>query len=141
MGLALLDTTAVAAFLAPDDPLHADADMRLRQIARDSFFAASALTWAELIAGPSLARETETGVRGFFDDFGVIVLPVDEAVAERAAELRARRRGRPALELADALVLATADVDPDIDVAVGSHERWARVHGLNVELVRLRRVR
>jgi hypothetical protein len=56
-------------------------------------------------------------------------IPLDEPTAERAAELRA---GHEALEMPNALILATADLHADI-VLTGD-EQWSRTTGLACEV-------
>ncbi len=60
------------------------------------------------------------------------VHPVDRAVAERAAELRA---ARASLRLPDALILATADLR-NADVVITGDRHWTNVDGgARVELL------
>ncbi|MGB9279642.1 MAG: PIN domain-containing protein [Pseudonocardiaceae bacterium] len=84
----------------------------------------STVTVTELLTGPLRAanREAEAGVRLFI---GLLctVAPVDIAVAERAATLRAAHR----LRTPDALICATALCSGA--VVVGNDSRWKQVGG------------
>lgn len=62
----------------------------------------SVITWMEVLVGTS--RETELVTRAFLSGFSL--MPLDNAVAERAVELRQERK----LKLPDAIVWATAQV-------------------------------
>lgn len=125
MGVALLDSSVVAAFLHADDALHAAADPALRTAAREHALAVSAVTRAEVLTGAKLGHHDETIVRGFLAEAVTTSFPVDDSVADRAAELRAAVR---ALRMPDALILATADLHAD--VVLTGDGRWATVPGL-----------
>jgi len=66
------------------------------------YFAAASLI--ETIVRP-LQQGTEATVDEFLDSAGITVVPIDRAIARRAAALRAER---PSLRLPDAMSLATA---------------------------------
>lgn len=85
----------------------------------------STVTVAELLAGPLRCgdRKAEASVRLFLDLLCRVV-PVDRAVAERAAALRADH----GLRTPDALICATALLMGPA-VVVGSDERWKRTGG------------
>jgi predicted nucleic acid-binding protein len=147
VGVVLLDSSAVVGFLQPDDALHEAAGAAVGDAVRGgSFLAISAVTWTEVLTGAKLGHREEGIVRGFVTDFAVEILPVDAAVAERAAQLRARHtepggadgRRRSTLKAPDALILATADAHPDVKTVVGGDTRWARVcRSLGVMFARL----
>jgi predicted nucleic acid-binding protein len=131
--VALLDSAAVAAFLDRDDPFHAAADERVRELAGRARLIVSVITHAELITGAGVGHHDQAAVRSFFTDLVDHVHDVDREVAERAAELRT---ARPSLKMPDALILATADLH-DADVVITADHRWAGVlGGRRVELLR-----
>jgi predicted nucleic acid-binding protein len=125
VGVALLDSSAVVAFLDADDTLHPAADRAVRDVAREHALAVSAVTFAEVLTGAKLGHHDETVVRRFLTEVVGARLPVDDEVAERAAELRAAER---ALRMPDALILATADLHAD--AVLTGDARWPAVGGL-----------
>jgi predicted nucleic acid-binding protein len=150
VGVALLDSSVVAGFLDPGDALHQAADEAVRRLVRERMLAISAVTYAEILTGVRLEHHGDEEVRGFVADLIGEVVSVNDVVAERAAELRAddlgahRRRSRPPLRLPDALILATAELHPEIDLLVTGDGRWARIAGLRdveIELLTARRTR
>ena len=133
MGVALLDSSAVVAFLDADDALHVAADRAVRAVAREHTLAVSAVTIAELLTGAKRGRHgrhDEQVLRRFLSQVVRGRLPVDEQVAERSAELRAANRG---LRTPEALILATGDLHAD--VVVTGDARWAKVSGVAAEIV------
>ena len=93
------------AFLDPGDDQHATAvaELRPRLAAGDELLAA-ATVYAESIVRP-LQHGTDATVDEFFDAAGISIIPIDRAVARRAALLRAEHQS---LRLPDAMSLATA---------------------------------
>ena len=65
--------------------------------------AISIVTWIEVLAGANSQRE-DAIIRHLLKDFAL--LPITDAIAERAAEIRRTTR----LKLPDAVILATAEV-------------------------------
>jgi predicted nucleic acid-binding protein len=63
------------------------------------------------------------------------VLPVDLAVAVKAADLRSRFKS---LRMPDALILATAETDPEVDLLVTGDQQLTRVSGLRIGVRLLR---
>jgi predicted nucleic acid-binding protein len=102
-----LDADIVIAFLDPGDDQHATAvgELRPRLAAGDELLAA-ATVYAESIVRP-LQQGTDATVDEFFDAAGISIVPIDRAVARRAAVLRAEHQS---LRLPDAMSLATAIV-------------------------------
>jgi predicted nucleic acid-binding protein len=100
-----LDADIVIAFLDPGDDQHAAAvaELRPRLAAGDDLLAA-ATVYAESIVRP-LQQGTDATVDEFFDAAGISIVPIDRAVARRAAVLRAEHQS---LRLPDAISLATA---------------------------------
>lgn len=132
MGVALLDSSAVVAFLSADDALHGAADAVVRRVVREHGLAVSTVTIAEVLTGAKLGRHDETIVRRFLSEVVGTRIPVDEQVAERAAELRAERRS---LRMPDALILATGDLYAD--VVVTGDVRWSKVQGIDCAVIAL----
>ncbi|HTW20297.1 MAG TPA: PIN domain-containing protein [Mycobacteriales bacterium] len=100
-----MDADIVIAFLDPGDDQHATAvaELRPRLAAGDELLTA-ATVYAEVIVRP-LRHGTDATVDGFFDAAGISIVPIDRAVARRAAVLRAEHQS---LRLPDAMSLATA---------------------------------
>ena len=147
MGVALLDSSAVVGFLQPDDALHEAAFAAIGGAVRSGdYLAISAITWTEVLTGASLGRREEATVRGFVTDFAIAILPVDATIAEQAARIRGRHtelggdgRRRSTIRPPDALILATADVHPEIATVIGGDARWSRaMRSLDAAFVRLR---
>lgn len=131
-----LDSDAVIGFLDTSDPLHPAAEARLRELLdRAEPLIASIVTFTEVLTGAKLGHHPEEGVRGFFDDLIAEIVPVEMEVAERAADLRGQRRS---LRIADALILATADLHPEVDLLVCGDRKSMQVDGLScaVELLK-----
>ena len=107
MARVALDADIVIAFLDPGDEEHATAveELRPRLAAGDELLAA-ATVYAESIVRP-LQQGTVATVDEFFDAAGISIVPIDRAVARRAAVLRAEHQP---LRLPDAMSLATAIV-------------------------------
>ena len=135
MALILLDSTVIVGFIDADDALHQATVARLREIVGSHSFVASVISYGEVMTGVSLGHHAEDAVNGFFDVLVKELLPVDRAVAARAAALRGARRS---LRMPDALILATADLHDGIDTVLGADEDWLKVKGLGcrIELVR-----
>jgi predicted nucleic acid-binding protein len=130
-----LDSAAVVAFLDQDDALHGAADAAIRELIVAHRFFASAVTFAEVLVGAHLEHQDEGVVRGFFDDLVAEILPVDATTAERAARLRADHKS---LRMPDALILATADAHPDVDVVLTGDTGFRSVRGLSCRVSLLR---
>jgi hypothetical protein len=73
------------------------------EMGRHSRGAISIITWMEVMAGTR--PEEESRVRAFLA--GLLVVPLNSAVAERAVVRRRERK----LKLPDAIIFATADVE------------------------------
>ena len=105
MARVALDADIVIAFLDSGDDQHATAvaELRPRFAAGDDLLVAASV-YAETIVRP-LQLGTDATVDEFFDAAGISIVPIDRAIARRAATLRAQHRS---LRLADAMSLATA---------------------------------
>jgi predicted nucleic acid-binding protein len=135
VGLALLDSSTVIGYLNRSDRLHGGAVAEIeRALDARTGLALSAITWSELLHGALLGHQPEEVLLEFADDFSVEVLAADVGVANRAAELQVPRR----LKTPDALILATADVEPDVEMVICGDEKWAKIPGIrpNVKLIR-----
>lgn len=123
----VLDSDAVVGFLDRKDVLHDVANTAIRGLIRDQRLLVSVVTYAEVLTGARLGHHDEDQVTGFFSSLISEVLPVDVAAADMAAELRSRRK---ALRMPDALILATAEIHPEIDLIVTGDVQMAKVSGL-----------
>ena len=105
MARVALDADVLIAFLDPGDDQHSRAvgELRPRLTAGDELLV-GATVYAEAIVRP-LQQGTDATVDAFLDEAGAAVVPIDRAVARRAADLRARH---PSLRLPDAMSLAVA---------------------------------
>jgi predicted nucleic acid-binding protein len=100
-----LDADVLIAFLDPGDDQHSRAVSELRPgLTAGDELLVGATVYAEAIVRP-LQQGTDATVDAFLDEAGVAVVPIDRAVARRAADLRARH---PSLRLPDAMSLAVA---------------------------------
>jgi predicted nucleic acid-binding protein len=131
----VLDSGVVVGFLDRQDALHDAADAAVRELVRGQRMLASVVTYAEVLTGARLGHHNEDDVAGFFAGLLSAVLPVDVAVAEEAADLRSRVK---ALRMPDALILATAETDPEVDLIVTGDQRLSKVSGLRVNVRLLR---
>lgn len=122
----VLDSDAVVAFLDRTDALHDAADAAIRELLAKDRLVVSAVTYAEALTGARLGHHDEQQVRGFFTDLVSAILPVDAEVADKAADLRSRRKS---LRMPDALILATAELDPEVDLIVTGDRSASRVAG------------
>ena len=127
MALILLDSTVIVGFLDADDAHHEVAVARFKQSAGRHPLVASVISYAEVLTGVSLGHHSQKNVEGFFDALVADLLPVDRSVAARAATLRGERRS---LSMPDALILATADLRPEIETVLCADRDWPKVKGL-----------
>lgn len=131
----VLDSGVVVGFLDGQDALHGAADQVIRELIREQRLVASVVTYAEVMTGARLGHHEEDQLSGFFSGLLSAVLPVDVAVADRAAELRV---GARSLRMPDALILATAETDADVELLVTADQRLAKVPGLRCKVRLLR---
>lgn len=131
----VLDSDAVIGFLDRDDTLHAAADAAIREFANEQPLLTSAVTYAEVLTGARLGHHDERLVEGFFADLISAILPVDETVADLAADLRARA---PSLRMPDALILASAEVDASAELVVTGDSQLTSIRELGVAFRLLR---
>ena len=135
MGLILLDSTVIVGFLDADDALHKATVARFREIVPRHPLVVSAISYAEVMTGVSLGHHPTEAVDGFFQALVREILPTDIPVAARAGALRGRH---PSLRMPDALILATGDLNPNIEAVLCGDRDWAKVKGLDcrVELLK-----
>jgi predicted nucleic acid-binding protein len=131
----VLDSGVVVGFLDRGDALHDAADSAVRELVRAERLLASTVTYAEVMTGARLGHHDEDHVAGFFTGLLSGVLPVDLAVADRAADLRSRFKS---LRMPDALILATAETDPEVASILTGDRQLTKVSGLRCEVRLLR---
>lgn len=127
----VLDSDAVVGFLDRDDVLHDAADAAIRNLVGREQLLVSVVTYAEVLTGARLGHHDEHRVRGFFGDLISEVLPVDVAVADVAADLRSRRKS---LRMPDAMILATAEIQPEVSLVVTGDIEATKIAGLNCKV-------
>ncbi len=131
----VLDSDAVVGFLDRKDALHDAADTAIRDLVREQRLLISVVTYAEVLAGAWLGHHDEDQVRGFFAKLISEVLPVDMTIADKAAEFRSRFKP---LRMPDALILATAETNSDVDLFVTGNAQAPKVPGLDCAIRLLR---
>jgi predicted nucleic acid-binding protein len=125
----ILDSGVIIGFLDGDDAHHDAAKGRVRQLLNErQSLCASVITLAEVLTGAELGHHDRSIVVGFFDRLVAEVYDVDRAVAERASELRGRKKS---LKMPDALILATADTRPEVELVVCTDAKALRTPGLD----------
>lgn len=127
----VLDSDAVVGFLDRNDALHDAADVAIRDLIQKHRLMVSAVTYAEVLTGARLGHHGEDRVRGFFLHLVSEVLPVDVRIAERAAELRSCVTS---LRMPDALILATADSEAEVDLILTGDRQASRIPGLRCQV-------
>lgn len=130
-----LDSDAVVGFLDSGDALHVAADSAIRELLRSQRLVVSVVTYAEVLTGARLGHHDMDVVAGFFADLISEVLPVDVAIADVAAQLRARQKS---LRMPDALILATAGLNPEVETILSGDATTAKVSGLDCSVRLLR---
>ena len=129
-----LDSDTVVAFLDRSDALHGPADRAVRESSQSGRLVVSAVTYAEVMTGARIGHHDEALVAGFFEQLITDILPVDFQIADRAATLRARNRS---LKMPDALIVATADLVPEIELLVTGDEGISKLKRLSCRLERI----
>lgn len=127
----ILDSDVVIGFLDRSDALHASADAAVRKFTFEQRLLVSVVTYAEVLIGARLGHHDEGRVRGFFDELISGVLPVDLEVADKAAELRSQRK---ALRMPDALILATAETNGEVDLIVTGDAGTTKIPDLRCQV-------
>ncbi len=131
----VLDSDAVVGFLDRDDALHEAASAAIRDLIRSQRLLVSVVTYAEVLTGVRLGHHDEGLVKGFFGDLISEILPVDIAIADIAANFRSQLKS---LRMPDALILASAEADPETEVVISGDLKSTKVPGLacRVQLLR-----
>jgi predicted nucleic acid-binding protein len=132
----ILDSDAVIGFLDRGDELHRAADVAIRDLLREQHLLVSVVTYAEVLTGAKLGHHDEATVTSFFAELISGILPVDIAIADRAADLRSRRK---TLRMPDAMILATADNEPDVELVVTGDVAASKVSDLRCRVQLLQR--
>jgi predicted nucleic acid-binding protein len=127
----VLDSDAVVGFLDRSDALHEAADAAIRKLAAKQPILVSVVTYAEVITGARLGHHDEERVSGFFAEVVSHIVPVSVEIADRAAELRARAK---ALKMPDALIVASAETEPEVDVLLSGDRDLAKLRGLSCKV-------
>lgn len=142
MAVALLDSSAVVAYLVEGDTLHADAVQAIEStVSAGTSLAISAVTWSEVLNGSLLGYLPEDELRELIADFGIEILGVDEDVAEQAAVLQnayrqtSKKEPRPKLRTPDALILASSVVYSEVEIVICGDGKWTKVPGVDAEIV------
>ena len=105
MGPVALDASVAIGFLDPADGHHQRAVDALRAC-EGATLSMAASAYSETLVRP-LASGYGDEVEAFVDGLGVEIVPVDRQIARHAAALRGQHA---ALQLPDAMVLATAEL-------------------------------
>lgn len=132
MGLTLLDSSIVTAWLYADDAHHTEGVAAVeRQAEARQNLCMSVVGWTEVLAGTRSTGAAREAAEDLVRRARIAILPVDRAVAEAAAPLR-RRFATP-----DALILATAYLHDDVRRVLTADADWAetRLDGVRVEVV------
>lgn len=104
MAVVVFDSDVLIGFLNRDDAHHADAVAQVRAaLAPDTRRLLCAVNYAEILIGP-IRTGVQDLVKQMLVQFNIETIPVDTALAERAASVRAGTK----LKLPDAFALATA---------------------------------
>jgi predicted nucleic acid-binding protein len=123
----VLDSDAVVGFIDAADALHDAADAAIRELAGEQRLVVSVVTYAEVVTGARIGHHDLGAVTGFFADVISRIVPVDVEVSDRASELRA---GARSLQMPDALIVATAELAPEVDVLLTGDRAVAKLRGL-----------
>lgn len=118
MALIVLDASVLIAHLDPADAMHRPAAAAVREHCDDDLRLPTS-AYSEYLVDAARAGEIDAA-REAVGRLGVTLAPIDGAIAEAAARLRARSSS---LRLPDALVLACGDV-LDADVVLTADRRW-----------------
>jgi len=124
----VLDSDAVVGFIDVADALHDAADTALRDLAGKQRLVVSVVTYAEVVTGARIGHHDLGLVAGFFADVISRIVPVDVEIADRASELRA---GTRSLQMPDALIVATAELDPEVDTLLTGDRAVGKLRGLD----------
>lgn len=127
----VLDSDAVFGFLDRSDALHKAADAAIRKLAAKQPILVSVITYAEVITGARLGHHDEERVRGFFAEVVSRIVPVSVEIVDVAAELGARAK---ALKMPDALIVASAETEPEVDLLLSGDRDLAKLRSLRCKV-------
>jgi len=141
VAVVVFDADVLIAYLGREDAHHPEAVNRLRRaLEPGTRRLVSAVNYTEVLIGPleHAGAEGAEIVDAMFIRFGIETIPVDMALARRAAAVRAKTR----LKLPDAYALATAihaEEDGHADVRLESFDEpvikaYAALHPLSPEI-------
>lgn len=118
MALIVLDASVVIAVTDTNDDVHAASADALRRHMDDELRLPTS-AYAECLVGPARGKTLDLARRNVVQ-LGIELVPIDERIAVRSAEIRA---SAPSLRLPDALVLACGEI-LDADVVLTADRRW-----------------
>jgi predicted nucleic acid-binding protein len=121
----------VVGFIDRSDALHEVADAALRDLAASQPLLVSVVTYAEVLTGARIGHHSLAAVDGFFEDITSRIIPVDVEIADRAASLRA---ANGALRMPDALIVASAETQPAVELLLSADRELARLSELRCEV-------
>jgi predicted nucleic acid-binding protein len=122
MGLSVVDTSVLVAFLETTDSHHEAAVRELTRARASHTLVIPTVVYAEVLVGPCrLGQKPEAIADRFLSRVGGIET-VSVAIARRAARVRATT----GLKLPDALVIATGQ-ELDADEVLTADRRWQRL--------------
>jgi predicted nucleic acid-binding protein len=125
VGKVVLDTSVLLGVLDPTDILHTAAREAVleQRSATHSLVVPTSVLAESLVGahrqGPVVARRVTAAIEALADE----VVPLDRAIAEEAAKLRAQR---PAIRLPDALVIATGR-ESGVVAILTADKRWVGI--------------
>jgi predicted nucleic acid-binding protein len=126
VALVVLDASVVIGHLDAADALHSQATTYLREHSDDDL-RLPASAYAEALVEPARSRRIGD-LQEAVAAMGVVIEPITSVIAEHAASLRA---GSRSIRLADAFVVATAEV-LDADEVVTGDRRWRRFERVRI---------
>jgi predicted nucleic acid-binding protein len=122
VAIAVLDASFVIALFDANDPHHSRAVAVLSE-QRDRHKVLPASAYAECLVGPlRRGQKAAETIERAIAEHALEVVPIDRALAHRAAEIRSRHA---TVGLPDALVLATGET-LDADVVLTADRSWTR---------------
>jgi predicted nucleic acid-binding protein len=127
----VLDSDAVVGFIDAADALHDAADKAIRDLAGKQSFVVSVVTYAEVVTGARIGHHDLDVAAGFFADVISRIVPVGIDIADRASELRA---GTRSLRMPDALIVATAELDSEVDSLLTGDRAVGKLRGLGCDV-------
>ncbi len=122
MGLSVLDSSVLVAFLDAHDSLHQQATRALAGIAAVHALVVPVVAYAEVMVGAFVAGDRAVRQAQAFFDGSTRIEPLTPATARLGAQLRARHR----LGMPDALVLATGIELGAAEIVTGDRS-WRKI--------------